>query len=182
MTGGGDLIIENTIRHGNSFVGFRRDYGSRWEGNVRLSNCKLRPTGDGRVTVLSYRPSDFNYQYQVGYGRRVTIEDLLIDYAVAPESDAPCWLMDVESFGRFSHGDRLFFPHRLDFRRISVENRDRGVRLVDIEEPSDYEQVRSGSYDGKRLFPNCTIVCEDIELERQLADCLLYTSPSPRDS
>ena len=170
VTGGGDLIIENTIRHGNSFVGFRRDYGSRWEGNVRLSNCKLRPTGDGRVTVLSYRPSDFNYQYQVGYGRRVTIEDLLIDYAVAPESDAPCWLMDVESFGRFSHGDRLFFPHRLDFRRISVENRDRGVRLVDIEEPSDYEQVRSGSYDGKRLFPNCTIVCEDIELERQLAD------------
>lgn len=168
VTGGGDLVIENTIRHGNQLVNFRRDYGSRWEGNIRVRNCTLRPTGPGKVAVLAYRPDDFDYQYQIGYGRRITVEDLLIDFGAAPESDAPCWLMDIVPFGRLSHGSRLFLPHRIDFRRIAVENRERGVRLIDIPEPSHYEQARPGSHDGARLRANCTIVCEDVELEQAL--------------
>lgn len=168
VTGGGDLVIENTVRHGNQFVNFRRDYGARWEGNVRIRNCTLRPTGNGKVAVLAYHPDDFDYQYQIGYGRRITVEDLLIDFAAAPDSEADCWLMDIEPFGRRSDGSRLFFPHRVDFRRIAVENRSRGVRLIDIREPAHYDQARPGSYDSRRLHPNCTIVCDDVELDREL--------------
>jgi hypothetical protein len=168
VTGGGDLVIENTIRHGNQFVNFRRDYGSRWEGNIRLIGCTLKPTGTGKVAVLSYHPDDFDYQYQVGFGRRITVEDLLIDFAAAPDSDAPAWLMDIVPFGRMSHGSRLFFPHRVDFRRIAVENRSRGVRLIDIPETAHYDMAEPGSHDGRRLRANCTIVCDDVDLERDI--------------
>ncbi|MBD5797375.1 hypothetical protein BHU24_22155 [Bacillus pseudomycoides] len=30
LSGGGDLVIKNTTKEGNTFVDFRQDYGSRW--------------------------------------------------------------------------------------------------------------------------------------------------------
>ena len=53
VTGGGDLVIENTTRDGNVFVNFRRDYGSRWDGHIRISGCTLRPSGDGMAAMLA---------------------------------------------------------------------------------------------------------------------------------
>jgi len=173
ITGGGDLVIENTTRHGNSFVNFRYDYAARWEGNVRLTGCKLRPTGEGKVAILSYRLEDFDYQYQVGFGRQITIENLDIDFAAVPESDAPCWLIDTVEFSKFEHGDRLFYPGKIDFRDITVSGRDLGVRLLRIPEPHNYDQGKDSDYDGVGLRPNCTIVCDCVDLE-----AIVPSSPS----
>ncbi len=174
VTGGGDLLIENTVRHGNSFVNFRPDYGSRWDGRVRLRGCTLRPTGEGDVAVLSYRPRDFDYQYQIGYGRDIEIEDLRIDYAAAPASAAPCWLLKAADFSRTSDGSRLFFPRRIAFRRVRVVGRDQGVRLLRLPDPAHFDLGVEGSEENGLVRSNCEILCEEVQLER-------LTSAGPDD-
>lgn len=175
VTGGGDLFVENTTRHGNSFVAFRQDYGAKWDGHVRLRNCTLKPSSDGRVAVLSYHPSNFDYQYPIGFARSVAIEDMVIDYGAAPDAKSSCWLMDVVPFSKTKHNTRLFFPYRIEFRNITVEGRKQGVRLIRLPDPANYDLRRDGDYDGSRLNPNCTIVCDSVQLEE-------LTPQSPTDA
>ncbi len=166
LTGGGELVIENTTRHGNQFVNFRRDYGAKWDGHIRIRGCRLMPSSNGRVSVLSCRPADFDYQYPIGFARTVTIEDLLIDYSAAPKSNAPCWLMDTVPFSKTKNNTRLFFPHRIEFRNITVEGRKQGVRLIRIPNPQYYDLRRNGGYDGTQLHANSTLICDNIQLEK----------------
>ncbi|MDZ7616415.1 MAG: hypothetical protein U1E05_05380 [Patescibacteria group bacterium] len=166
VTGGGELMIENTTRHGNTFINFRRDYGATWDGPIRIRGCTLKPSGNGTVSVLSMVPADFDYQCPVGLGTSIDITDLTIDYAVAPASDAPCWLMNIASFSRNQHGQRLFFPQLLCFRNIRVVNREKGVRLLSIPNPYQYDLRRPGGCDDNRIDPNGTLICDMVQLER----------------
>jgi hypothetical protein len=165
VTGGGDLHIENTIRHGNSFIGFRRDYGAKWDGHVRLRGCTLRPSSSGTTAVLSYHPADFDYRYPIGFARSISIEDMRIDYQAVPDSNSPCWLVDVVSFSQTESKARLFFPQRIEFRNVSVDGRTQGVRLMRIVDPVGYDLRRRGDYDGNSITPNCELICERVQLE-----------------
>jgi len=166
VTGGGDLLVEDTTRHGNSFINFRRDYGAKWDGRIRLRGCTLRPTSNGTVSVLSHHMADFDYQYPIGFARSVSIKDMLIDYSAAPRSTAPCWLMDIVPFSRTETGARLFFPQRIEFQDIRVDGREQGVRLIRIPDPQHYDLQRRGACDGSRLEANCTLVVDDVQLEK----------------
>lgn len=168
VTGGGDLLVENTTRHGNSFISFRRDYGAKWDGRIRLRNCTLRPSSKSTVSVLSHRMADFDYQYPIGFARSVTIEDLLVDYSAATESRSPCWLMDIVPFSKTKTGARLFFPHHIEFRNISVKGREQGVRILHAPQPYHYELQRRGAYDGNRLTANCTLIVDNVQLEKMV--------------
>ncbi|MHB8993689.1 MAG: hypothetical protein ACYC63_00395 [Armatimonadota bacterium] len=166
VTGGGDLFIEDTVRHGNNFIAFRYDYGAKWDGRIRLRGCTLRPVSNGGVSVLSYRLANFDYQYPLGFGRSISIEDLVIDYGAVPTSTAQCWLLDIVPFSRTNAGNRLVFPSQVEFRNIRVEGREQGVRLASIPSPQHYDVGRPGGYDGARLTPNSTITVENVQLEK----------------
>ncbi|MHC4326514.1 MAG: hypothetical protein ACYSWW_00150 [Planctomycetota bacterium] len=166
VTGGGDLFIKDTTRHGNSFISFRRDYGAKWDGRIRLHGCTLKPTSNGTVSVLSHRMADFDYQYPIGFARSVSIKDMLIDYSAAPKSTAPCWLMDIVPFPKTATGARLFFPNHIEFHDVRVGGREQGVRLLRIPNPHHYDLERHGRYDGSRLKANCTLVINDVQLEK----------------
>ncbi|MFW6157152.1 MAG: hypothetical protein ACOC7J_07515, partial [Armatimonadota bacterium] len=166
VTGGGDLFIDNTTRHGNTFIGFRPDYGSKWDGRIRLRGSTLKPTGTGGVSVLNYGMRNFDYQYPIGFARSVMIDDFVVDYAAAPTSEAPAWLMNTVGFSRTDAGNRLFFPDLVTFRDVRVQGREQGVRLIRIPNPEHYDVRRAGGYDGARLTPNCAIDVENVQLER----------------
>jgi len=168
VTGGGDLLVENTTRHGNTFINFRPDYGAKWDGRIRLRGCTLKPTGKGTVSVLNHHMSDFDYQYPVGFARSVMIQDMVIDYAAAPESKSPCWLMDIVPFSRINTGARLFFPNRIEFSDVRVEGREQGVRLLRIPNPHHYDLQRQGGCDGSRLKANCKLVVDNVQLEKMV--------------
>ena len=168
VTGGGDLFVENTTRHGNSFINFRRDYGAKWDGRIRLDGCTLKPTDNGTVSVLSHRMADFDYKYPIGFARSLMVNDMLIDYSAAPESTAPCWMMDIVPFSKTETGARLFFPDLIEFRHIRVSGRKKGVRLLRIPNPYYYDLRRQGGYDGSRLQANCTFVVDNVQLEKMV--------------
>jgi hypothetical protein len=154
------------VRDGRSFIHFRPDYGSKWDGRIRLQGCTLRPTGGGSVSVLSYRMRNFDYQYPIGFARSIAIEDMEIDYAAAPDSDAPCWLMNTVPFSQTDGGQGLFFPTSVKLSDIRVRNRDQGVRLMRIPSPWGYDLGRAGGYDGSSVDPNCEIMVDNVQLER----------------
>jgi len=166
VTGGGELFIDRTTRLGNTFIGFRTDYGAKWDGPIRLRGCTLKPTSGGGVSLLVMHPRKFDYQYPVGFGTSVTIEDLVIDYAVAPDSTAPCWLLSIPDFSADPTGRRLFFPHKLTFRDIEVQGRQQGVRLIRIPDPYQLDVRQDGGLATGGLVTNCLMVCERVQLER----------------
>lgn len=166
ITGGGDLIIENTVSHGNTIVNFRRDFGAKWDGDIYLRNCKVFPSRDREVALLLSSPSNFDYHYPLGCGRTVHIENVVVDFHAFPESTAPVWLMQVAAFSQTSDGARLFFAHQFSARNIMVAGREQGVRLLRIDDPYQYDVGKNGGFDGVELIPTCLMTFENISLEK----------------
>jgi len=172
VTGGGNLWIENTVRLGNQFLNFRRDFGAVWNGDVHIKNCRLLPSGKGVVSVLYHNAANFDYGYPLGSERTVKIEDLMIDYSAAPDSTDDCWMSYLVPFAKTKEGTRLFFPYDVVFRNIKVTGRKQGVRLLKIQQPFHYNLAREGGYDGARLQPNATMVFDNIQLDKLPAAAL----------
>lgn len=166
ITGGGDLFVENTVCISGSFISFRRDYGAKWDGDIRIRNCRHAPITRGETALLSFVADDFDYKYPIGYGRTVKVEDVVVDFRTVPESNSASWLMRTSGFSQRKDGDRVFFPHHLEFRNVMVEGREQGMRLLKITDPQQLKVSKAGGYDGVRLKPNCRMIFEDIHLER----------------
>lgn len=165
VTGGGDLFVENTICRSNSFISFRRDFGAKWDGDIRIRNCRHAPTGRGETYLLSMAADDIDYKYPVGYGRTVKIEDMVVDFNTVPDSKGTSWLMRMSTFSQAAYGGRVFFPSHMEFRNIVVEGREQGMCLLNIPDPQNYLLAKTGSYDGVQVKSNCKIILEDIQLE-----------------
>ena len=165
VTGGGNLWIENTVRLGNQFLNFRYDFGAVWNGDIRISNCRLLPSASGLVSVLYNNQADFDFGYPLGISHTVKVEDLIIDYSAVPDSTDECWLQFLAKFSKTQDGARLFFPYDMVFRNIHVTGRERGVRLMKIPQPYHFDLEREGGYDGARLRTNSTIIFDNIQLE-----------------
>lgn len=167
ITGGGNLFVEDTTVHSNQFIRFRPDFGSRWDGRIRIRGSTLKPARNRPVSVLSFRPRDFDFWYPIGFGRSVTIEDMVIDFSAVPENTAPLWLMDIAPFSKISStGCRLFFPNFIEFNDIRVKGREQGVRLLRIPNPHHFDLGRPGGYDGSRLKANSMIIVNRVQLEQ----------------
>lgn len=166
ITGGGDLFVENTTCRSNSFISFRRDYGAKWDGDIRIRNCRHAPTGRGDTYLLNMAADDIDYKYPIGYGRTVKVEDMVVDFNTVPDSKGISWLMRMSPYSQGAHGGRVFFPSHMEFRNVVVEGRDQGMRLLNIPDPQNYQLGKSGSYDGVQVRTNCKIIFENVQLER----------------
>jgi hypothetical protein len=167
LTGGGDLFIENTRCYGNDFIVMRNDFGARWDGDIRISNCRLIvQSATKEACAFRTVPSDFDYQYPLGYGRSIRIEHFTFDFRAVPNTTNTCRIMKVAVFSQTEAGDRLFFPSHIEFRNIAVEGRDQGVRIVEIADASGFQVRKKGGSDGRLREPNCTMRFENIPLER----------------
>jgi hypothetical protein len=166
VTGGGNLWIENTVRLGNQFLNFRYDFGAVWNGDIRISNCRLLPSAPGMVSVLYNNQANFDFGYPLGISHTVKVEDLIIDYSAVSDSTDECWLQILANFSKTQDGARLFFPYDVVFRNIHVTGRKQGVRLMKIQQPYEFNLEREGSYDGVRLQHNSSMIFDNIQLDK----------------
>lgn len=86
--GSGVLTIENTTIYGRSLVNLRSDYGSTWQGELRIRNCTFVPSA-GRPVSASLIGGSNSGQHNFGYTcympERITIESLHIDDSNHPD-------------------------------------------------------------------------------------------------
>ena len=63
LIGMGTALIENTTVISGSFIDLREDYGSTWNGDLIIRNCKFYPTGieNNIVNAVNSENHDFGY-------------------------------------------------------------------------------------------------------------------------
>ncbi len=165
VTGGGDLRVENTICYDDTFVIFRHDYGSCWDGDVLLKNCRLYPTGVRVCGVLRYLPKDLDYKYDIGYGHKIQIEDVEINFKRNPKSDRECWILHTTAEPTYVNSGKLFFPSHIEVRNIAVKGRDKGVRIMSLSPQNVYRLDSKFVYNRSLLDCNAKLIFENIDLE-----------------
>ncbi|MGI6082444.1 MAG: hypothetical protein ACOYEP_06215 [Limnochordia bacterium] len=86
--GRGTLTVEDSTLYGNSLISFRSDYGSTWEGEVFIRNCRWVPAGGNKVqpTMFNTRNDGLHdFGYRCYMPREITIDGLFVDDGNHPE-------------------------------------------------------------------------------------------------
>lgn len=96
--GTGMFTVENTKVYGRNLINLRSDYGSTWQGELLIRNCKFVPSG-GKPVSASLIGGSNSGQHDFGYTcympERITIEGLHIDDSNHPaDYDGPAIFAD----------------------------------------------------------------------------------------
>jgi hypothetical protein len=127
--GRGVLTVEDSELYGNALVSFRSDYGSTWDGDLVIRNCRWIPScGDTiwphMIGVSNDGTHDFGYPCSMP--QEVTIDGLFVDDTNHPDgyqgmylfADPDSEICDTEDTGSKTEPP---FPYRL-CRQVKVRN------------------------------------------------------------
>ncbi|MBR6055548.1 MAG: hypothetical protein IKP46_09480 [Bacteroidales bacterium] len=99
VVGSGSLRLENCIVHRKSLIALRDDYGSSWEGEIIVRNCKLIvPEKAKNVSLLrGSNAGKHDFGYTCYLPERIDVENLVIDDSRVSDKDYEAPLI----FGKF---------------------------------------------------------------------------------
>lgn len=135
-TGGGEMIIENTNvvstdeNSTRSFIYFRDDYGSTWDGSVTINDSKLIISGnDGRkINLVTFQATELDYGYPIVFARKVKVTNF--DFVFDNQGNTSQILLYDIPGGRMFGEHRLALPDYIEMTNIDVIGRDQGVILL----------------------------------------------------
>ena len=78
LIGSGTALIENTTVLSDCFIHLREDYGSTWNGDVIIRNCKFYPTGVSSNIIKAENSEDHNFGYTCYLPQKVEIDGLYV--------------------------------------------------------------------------------------------------------
>jgi hypothetical protein len=80
LTGGGTFLMENTTVKARNFIELRQDYGSTWNGDIIVRNCRfVPPGGGGRSSILGgSNDGQHDFGYTCHMPARILIDKLEI--------------------------------------------------------------------------------------------------------
>lgn len=109
--GRGMLTLERVTLHGRNFLNLRADYGSTWEGNVRITDCKwiLSDYGQEASYIIGmYNNGMHDFGYTCYMPETIEVENLYIDDSALAQKkhdiylfSDPCAGEDKESLPPF---------------------------------------------------------------------------------
>lgn len=125
--GRGTLTVEDSTLYGNALVSFRSDYGSTWEGDLIIRNCRWipacgEPCWPHMINVRNDGMHDFGYPCSMP--REITIDGLFVDDTNHPEAYQGLYLFtDPDGEGQALVAERPF-PYkpceRVRIRGLSI--------------------------------------------------------------
>ena len=78
LIGSGTALIENTTVLSDSFVALRSDYGSTWNGELIIRNCKFYPTGVSSHIIDAENTEDHDFGYTCYLPQRIEIDGFYV--------------------------------------------------------------------------------------------------------
>ena len=89
MVGSGTMRIDGCTIHRKALVALRGDYGSSWEGELIVRNCKLiAPEGAKNVSLLyGFNTGKHDFGYTCYLPEKYDIENLVIDDSAVTDKD-----------------------------------------------------------------------------------------------
>jgi hypothetical protein len=125
--GRGLLTLEDSTLYGGSLINFRSDYGSTWEGDVVIRNCRWIPAS-GRTSWphLIYTRNDgmHDFGYTCFMPREISIDGLFVDDSNHPKDYQGMYFLSDPGSGKdIKQADRPF-PYepcqKLRVRRLTT--------------------------------------------------------------
>jgi hypothetical protein len=87
-TGRGQLIVENSTLYGRHFIRFREDYGSTWDGDVLIKNCRWilkNPIDKSPLIFGTDNDGQHDFGYPCSMPRHIRIDGLDIEDSNPPK-------------------------------------------------------------------------------------------------
>jgi len=86
--GTGTIYIENTTVYGHNLISLRFDYGSHWNGNAVIKNCKWIPLDGKPIPYMSaiiggHNTEDHDFGYETYMPHTIEIDGLFVDDSFA---------------------------------------------------------------------------------------------------
>lgn len=78
LIGSGTALIENTTVLAEDFVDLRPDYGSTWNGDLVIRNCKFYPTGLSSHIINAENSEDHNFGYTCYLPQKIEVDGLYV--------------------------------------------------------------------------------------------------------
>lgn len=78
LIGSGTALIENTTVLAEDFVDLRSDYGSTWNGELIIRNCKFYPTGISSHIIKAENSENHNFGYTCYLPQKIDIDGLFV--------------------------------------------------------------------------------------------------------
>ncbi len=79
LIGSGTALIENTTVLAEDFVDLRSDYGSTWNGNLIIRNCKFYPTTVASHIIKAENSEDHDFGYICYLPEKIEIDGLHVN-------------------------------------------------------------------------------------------------------
>lgn len=86
--GRGELLLEDSTLHGSTLVSFRADYGSTWEGELIIRNCRWIPAcGDTCWPHMVGMSNDgmHDFGYPCSMPREIVVDGLVVEDTNVPD-------------------------------------------------------------------------------------------------
>lgn len=78
LIGSGTALIENTTVLAEDFVDLRSDYGSTWNGEFIIRNCKFYPTGISSHIIKAENSEDHDFGYVCYLPQRIEVDGFYV--------------------------------------------------------------------------------------------------------
>ncbi len=79
VIGRGRLIVEDSTLHGRSLINFRSDYGSTWDGDVLIRNCRWITRDRDAVMFSINNDGNHDFGYPCFMPRHIGIDGLVVE-------------------------------------------------------------------------------------------------------
>lgn len=163
VTGGGDLTVRDCVVEGRNIINFRQDFGSKWDGDIRIENVHFKPSVPSSANLLEMSPSNFNYHYPIVLGRTIIVQNIQID-STSMNPRAEIQLINFPKFAKMDHGERVIFPSYIEFSNVFCRGAVSGVKGFQLLKPQGFYVDKNGSYDSYFFQPNVQVRIDRVEL------------------
>ena len=136
ITGNGDFIVENTRwfsegpgENGNSLVHLRADYGSTWEGDIKMKNVKAHFYTEAPCHLFMHSYTNWYYGYIAHYPS-ISIDGLEV-YEIKTREPVPAGFKLLISGASIKREPALHLPETINIHPVFPDVDTDGDGLVD---------------------------------------------------
>jgi len=143
--GRGVILLEDCTLYGGALVSLRGDYGSTWEGELIIRDCKWIPAcGDETTPTLLHATNDgeHDFGYPCYMPRKITIDGLFVDDSNHPANYQGMYLISDPDGNKQIDAERPFpytLPEEIEITDLETAS---GINANVSPDPKVAEQIK----------------------------------------
>jgi hypothetical protein len=177
LYGGGNLFVENTtVDSGtddfSSFITLRGDFGSTWEGDVKIKNSRLI-CADGTTSSrlkLFYTDitNDWDYGHDIRLFNSIEVDGFVFDFT---GKNNPGEVQALIWYGVPNAANKVYIAEDIKFKNIKVKGRTKGISAINISNAHAVTSKNTGvDGDFDTFKPTANIYIENVDLTKEYDD------------